>query len=69
MLTSNNVINIRCLMTTTQHNASNIVEGFGELVTWWKPLLLHPLFASSCATRALQMKEYLQHRKESLPVS
>jgi nicotinamide phosphoribosyltransferase len=45
---------------------SNIVEGFGELVTWWEPLLLHPWFASSCATRALQMKEYLQHRKESL---
>ena len=45
---------------------SNIVEGFGELVTWWEPLLLHPWFASSCATRALEMKQYLQHRKERL---
>src|SRR5215813_7795848 len=45
---------------------SNLVEGFGELVTWWEPLFLHPWFASSCATRALEMKQYLEQRKESL---
>ena len=29
---------------------SNVVKGFGELVTGWEPLLLHPWFASSCNT-------------------
>ena len=45
---------------------SNVVKGFGELVTWWEPLLLHPWFASSCATRALMMKQYLSERNERL---
>jgi nicotinic acid phosphoribosyltransferase len=45
---------------------SNVVKGFGELVTWWEPLLLHPWFASSCATRALKMKQYLTERNERL---
>ncbi|MFY9796008.1 MAG: hypothetical protein WAJ93_09990 [Candidatus Nitrosopolaris sp.] len=45
---------------------SNVEEGFGELVTWWEPLLLHTWFPSSCATRALEMRRYLESRNERL---
>jgi nicotinic acid phosphoribosyltransferase len=37
----------------------NTVEGYGELVTWWEGVLMHSYFASSCATEALAMRQYL----------
>lgn len=41
---------------------TNTEEGFGELVTWWEGIFLHSSFPSACATRAYEMREYLdQH--------
>lgn len=45
---------------------SNTAEGFGELVTWWEGMFLHAWFPSACATRAREMREYLEKRGESL---
>ncbi len=45
---------------------SNIKKGFGELVTWWEGRLLHAWFPSACATRALEMRHYLESRGERL---
>lgn len=38
---------------------TNTEEGFGELVTWWEGVFLHASFASACATRAMEMRRYL----------
>ena len=42
---------------------SNTVKGFGELVTWWEAIFLHAHFASSCATEAFKMRQYLEETK------
>ncbi len=38
---------------------TNTEEGFGELVTWWEGVFLHSSFPSACATRAWEMRKYL----------
>ena len=38
---------------------TNTEEGFGELVTWWEGIFLHTSFPSACATRAYEMRKYL----------
>jgi len=38
----------------------NTVEGFGELVTWWEGVLMKAFFPSACATRALEIRRYLE---------
>ena len=38
---------------------TNTEEGFGELVTWWEGIFLHTSFPSACATRAMEMRRYL----------
>jgi len=38
---------------------TNTEEGFGELVTWWEGIFLHSSFPSACATRAYEMRKYL----------
>lgn len=45
---------------------TNTDEGFGELVTWWEGIFLHTSFSSACATRALEMKHYLE--ENNLPL-
>jgi len=45
---------------------TNTDEGFGELVTWWEGIFLHTSFPSACATRALEMKHYLE--ENNLPL-
>ncbi len=42
---------------------SNTEEGFGELVTWWEGVFLHASFPSACATRAMEMRKYLEENK------
>lgn len=43
----------------------NSIEGFGELVTWWEALLFQgDRFASQCATRALEMRLYLEEMRK-----
>lgn len=42
---------------------TNTEEGFGELVTWFEAPLLHIAFASGCATRAFEIKKYLEENK------
>lgn len=37
----------------------NTIKGFGDLPTYFEAILLHSYFASSCATRAAYMKQYL----------
>lgn len=44
----------------------NTEEGFGELVTWLEAPLLHTAFASGCATRALEFRQYLD--ENNLPI-
>ena len=41
----------------------NTVEGFGDLVTWFEPILLHTHFASTTATQALRIKRYTEQKK------
>ena len=45
---------------------TNTDEGFGELVTWWEGIFLQASFPSACATRALQMRRYLE--ENNLPL-
>jgi len=45
---------------------TNTDEDFGELVTWWEGVLLHSYFPSACATRALEMRRYLE--ENNLPL-
>jgi len=45
---------------------TNTDENFGELVTWWEGIFLHSYFPSECATRALEMRRYLE--KNNLPL-
>jgi len=45
---------------------TNTDEGFGELVTWWEGVFLHSYFPSACATRALEMRRYLE--ENNLPL-
>ncbi len=45
---------------------TNTEEGFGELVTWWEGVFLHSNFASACATRAMEMRRYLDDN--NLPI-
>lgn len=37
----------------------NTAKGYGELVTWWEAQLIKSWFPSACATRALQIRQYL----------
>lgn len=41
----------------------NVVEGFGELVTWFEGVLLKMAFPSGCATRAFHMRRYLEKKQ------
>jgi len=45
---------------------TNTEEGFGELVTWWEGVFLHTSFPSACATRAMEMRRYLDDN--NLPI-
>ncbi len=45
---------------------TNTEEGFGELVTWWEGVFLHASFPSACATRAMELRRYLDDN-ELLP--
>lgn len=45
---------------------TNTDENFGELVSWWEGVYLHSYFASACATRALEMRRYLEKNNLSL---
>lgn len=45
----------------------NTAEGFGELVTWWEPLLLWSYFPSGCATRSLEIHNYNEATTPSFP--
>ncbi len=46
---------------------TNTIEGFGELVTWFEPLLLMSSFDSGCATRAFEIRKYLD--QNNLPLN
>jgi len=52
-----------CPRNTPFAQISNIKKGFGELVTWWEGVLLHAWFPSACATRAFEMRQYLDNNK------
>lgn len=41
----------------------NVVEGFGELITWFEGVLLKMAFPSGCATRAFHMRKYLEKKQ------
>lgn len=45
----------------------NTVKGFGELATWFESILLHTSFDSGCATRAFNIRRYLE--KNKLPLN
>jgi nicotinamide phosphoribosyltransferase len=49
-----------CPKGTPFAQVRNTVEGFGELVTWFEPVMLKCAFPSGCATRAFQMRKYLE---------
>jgi len=42
---------------------TNTEEGFGELVTWWEGVFLQASFPSACATRAMEMRKYIDDNK------
>lgn len=39
---------------------TNTVKGFGELVTWFEPIFMQVSFDSGCATRAFDIRKYLE---------
>lgn len=41
----------------------NTVEGFGEMVTWFEGVFMMAYFPSSCATRAFEMRKYLEEKE------
>lgn len=42
----------------------NTKEGFGELVTWLEPVLMMAYYSSHCATRAVEIRDYLREKKD-----
>lgn len=52
-----------CPKGTPFAKITNTEKGFGELVTWFEPVLLHTSFDSGCATRAFEMRKYLDSNK------
>lgn len=48
-----------CPKGTPFAKITNTIKGFGELVTWFEPVLLHTSFDSGCATRAFEIRKYL----------
>ena len=48
-----------CPQGTPFAQVSNTVKGFGDIVTWWEGRLIHAWFPSACATRAWEMRNYL----------
>lgn len=52
-----------CPKGTPFAQVRNVVEGFGELVTWFEGVLLKMAFPSGCATRAFQMRRYLEKKQ------
>lgn len=41
----------------------NTIKDFGELVTWFEPLFMMASFDSGCATRAFEIRKYLESNK------
>lgn len=52
-----------CPKGTPFAKINNTEKGFGELVTWFEPVLLHASFDSGCATRAFEIRKYLDDNK------
>ena len=52
-----------CPKGTPFAKITNTEKGFGELVTWFEPVLLHTSFDSGCATRAFEIRKYLDDNK------
>lgn len=52
-----------CPAGTPFAQVSNTEEGFGELVTWFEPIILMCAFASGCATDAFEMRKYLKQKQ------
>jgi nicotinic acid phosphoribosyltransferase len=51
-----------CPKGTPFAQVRNTIEGFGELVTWFEGVLLKAAFPSGCATRAFEMRKYLESK-------
>jgi nicotinamide phosphoribosyltransferase len=51
-----------CPKGTPFAQVRNTVEGFGEMVTWLEAPLLQAAFATACATRAMEMRSYLDEK-------
>lgn len=53
-----------CPVGTPFAQIQNTVEGFGEMVTWFESQLMMAYFPSSCATRAFEMRKYLERKRD-----
>jgi nicotinamide phosphoribosyltransferase len=53
-----------CPKGTPFAQVRNTVEGFGEMVTWFEGVFMMAYFPSTCATRAFEMRNYLEEKKE-----
>ena len=51
-----------CPTKTPIAQIMNTEDGFGELVTWFEPILLKCAFPSGCATNAFKIKQYLESK-------
>jgi nicotinamide phosphoribosyltransferase len=51
-----------CPKGTAFAQIRNVVEGFGELVSWFESVMLKVAFSSGCATRAFEMRKYLESK-------
>lgn len=54
-----------CPTGTPFAQIKNTKKGFGEMVTWLEPIFMMAYFPSSCATRAFEMRQYLENLSQT----